>query len=961
MKKKFAALFVVGLIFANAFAQTCTMAGTYKVGPGGAYTTLTAALSALRTNGLASSVILELKTNYSSVGETNIGFGAINCLTASRTLTLRPEAGASGLLISGSVTGPTVNISNVRYVTIDGRPGGSGTLSALSITNYSVNGYAILFSSDASFNTLKYLTVYGSPGAQTSGVICFLGSTLNVTNGNNDNLITNCTIGSAAQTSSTGIYSAGSLGKKNARNKVIDCNIFNYGVSLSQGIASGVFLNGNSAAWEISGNSFYHTGNGGASGVKTIAININDITSSGFLISNNFIGGTAPNCSATAGTYFSGIFRGIMMSTATSAYSDVQGNTIQNINWHKYANPDEFSGICFLNGKFRCGTVTGNLIGSPTQPTSINTTASLYESPSVIGIVTGTNDAADVFDTLLIRNNVICGIKGSPNANSANYEVRIYGIYLQKQTSGYIEVSGNTIGSPTMINSIDNTSISYAGPVKGIFSEANLANTFDCRPNLRNSISGNLISNIRGGTKGIYVSGGRVSVTNNIIQKLENSIGISSLFNCPGTVINKNIVRNMTGSSTGISSDVSNGVTIDGNFIHSFYGPVFYSMIKGIQVYATNDNPPTGVLHGNFNIRNNMIRFGIDSAGAPVTQRFNISGIEAPLDSTVITHNSIFIGNTDTAFDVQSDAIRISKLVNTGNRITNNIMVNERSTATNAFGPASMLNFNGYITSLTGLTLNNNIYFGSVDTYTSVYKNVRYNGLAQWRNVSGMEANSIIADPYFINATGNLNNVNLHLNSPTPAEANGIAEPEVTSDFDLENRIALSPVDIGADAGAYTQFAIAGSPFGILCAGGNVSLRSDVRSAYGLYQWQADSGAGFADISDNGFYLGTTNIFLQLNNIPSTWYGYRFRCVVDGYLEGTAYSLKFENKWTGAISNTFEDPGNWSCGSVPDSNTDVIVSSGSVLVGTTSICRTLTLRPGVIFSIAPGITFTITH
>ncbi|MBC7938079.1 MAG: hypothetical protein H7Y86_22240 [Rhizobacter sp.] len=938
------------------------MSGTYKVGSGGAYATLTAALSALRTNGLASSVILELKTNYSSAGETNISFAAINCLTASRTLTVRPEAGAAGLVINGTVTGPVINVSNVRYVTIDGRPGGTGTSSALSITNFSVNGYAILFSADASYNTLKYLTVYGSPGSQTIGVICFLGSTLSVTNGNNDNLITNCTIGSANQVSSSGIYSSGSAGKKNSRNRVVNCNIFNYGKSVSQTIASGVFLDGNSSAWEISGNSFYHTGNGGASGISTIAININDNTSSGFSVSNNFIGGSAPNCGGTAGTYTGGVFRGIMMSTATSEYSDVQGNTIQNIHWHKYSNPDEFSGICFLKGKFRCGTFTGNIIGSPVQPASITTTASLYESSLVAGILTGTASGTDAFDTLLIRNNVICGLKGSSHPNSDYYEVRMYGIYLQKQTSGYIEVSGNTIGSTIMPNSIENTSITNAGPVKGIWSEAYLAGTFDCRPNMHNSIFENTVSNIGGTTTGIDISGGQVSVKNNIIQKLVNSTGISAVLNCPGTAINNNIVRNMIGSSTGIYNDLSNGVTIDGNFIHSFYGPVLYSTIKGIQVYPTSsNNPPAGSLHGNTKIRNNMIRFGIDSAGAPVTQRFNMSGIEAPLDSTVITHNTVFIGNTDTAFDAQSDAIRISKLMNTGNRITNNIMVNERSTATNAFGPASMLNFNEYITSLAGLTLNNNLYFGALDAYTAVYKNVRYAGIAQWRIVSGMEANSILADPSFINATGDLNSVNLHLNSPTPAEANGIAEPEVTTDFDLESRAAFTPVDIGADAGIYVQSATAGSPFGILCAGGNVVLKSDIASNYGIYQWQADTGAGFADITNNGFYSGTMNASLQLNNIPSTWYGYKFRCIVNGYQVGTAYSLKFENKWTGAVSNAFENPGNWSCGGVPDGNTDMIINSGNVSVGATSICRTLTLRQGVIFTVAPGVSFTVTH
>jgi hypothetical protein len=68
------------------------------------------------------------------------------------------------------------------------------------------------------------------------------------------------------------------------------------------------------------------------------------------------------------------------------------------------------------------------------------------------------------------------------------------------------------------------------------------------------------------------------------------------------------------------------------------------------------------------------------------------------------------------------------------------------------------------------------------------------------------------------------------------------------------------------------------------------------------------------------------------------------------------------NSWTGAVNGVWENPGNWSCNVVADANTDVIINSGTVTINsTTAICRTLTLSPGVIFTVNPGFKITIMH
>ncbi|MEI6679108.1 MAG: hypothetical protein WCL21_10910 [Mariniphaga sp.] len=45
------------------------------------------------------------------------------------------------------------------------------------------------------------------------------------------------------------------------------------------------------------------------------------------------------------------------------------------------------------------------------------------------------------------------------------------------------------------------------------------------------------------------------------------------------------------------------------------------------------------------------------------------------------------------------------------------------------------------------------------------------------------------------------------------------------------------------------------------------------------YQWQENSGAGWADISDGGIYSGSLNQSLTLTTVPDTYNGYQYQCV----------------------------------------------------------------------------------
>ena len=141
----------------NTATFVVPLANTYTVGPTGTYASVTAAVSAVLTNGLTAPVIFELQSTYTSAGETfPIVLGTTNAcgsgLTATNTVTIRPETGATNLSINGTNVGPTFNINTGNWWRIDGRPGGVGTAKELSITNNNVAGQAIQFINEGSNN-----------------------------------------------------------------------------------------------------------------------------------------------------------------------------------------------------------------------------------------------------------------------------------------------------------------------------------------------------------------------------------------------------------------------------------------------------------------------------------------------------------------------------------------------------------------------------------------------------------------------------------------------------------------------------------------------------------------------------------------------------------------------------------------------------------------------------------------
>jgi hypothetical protein len=192
--------------------------------------------------------------------------------------------------------------------------------------------------------------------------------------------------------------------------------------------------------------------------------------------------------------------------------------------------------------------------------------------------------------------------------------------------------------------------------------------------------------------------------------------------------------------------------------------------------------------------------------------------------------------------------------------------------------------------------------------------------------------------------------------NPLPGSNSSIIPNSAITIADLGTMYSL---DI--DVTGFSGFYIGGNQSNVsLCNGSNISMQSDISGT--TYQWQVDNGGGYTNISNGGVYSGATTNTLTLSSVPTTMYGYKVRCVVNGGSFSQEYTLKFKATWMGTANNVWENAANWNCGVVPDANTDVIISGGKpvypVVNSNTSI-RTLTLSAGVSATVNSGFTLTV--
>ncbi len=185
--------------------------------------------------------------------------------------------------------------------------------------------------------------------------------------------------------------------------------------------------------------------------------------------------------------------------------------------------------------------------------------------------------------------------------------------------------------------------------------------------------------------------------------------------------------------------------------------------------------------------------------------------------------------------------------------------------------------------------------------------------------------------------------------------ANGMA----IGDLDYDGKPDISFVNY-FDSSIYFLKNIVGTPDTMRFCPPMVSTNLYTNLVGSNYQWQVNSGSGYINLQNSGNYGGTITKTLQLINVPTSFYGYTYRCLVDGN-SGNPCTIIFENMWLGRVSDSWTDPVNWLCGTVPDANTDVFIFNGTVVINSDIICGSLTVSPNSSVTVNPGYHITITH
>jgi hypothetical protein len=128
------------------------------------------------------------------------------------------------------------------------------------------------------------------------------------------------------------------------------------------------------------------------------------------------------------------------------------------------------------------------------------------------------------------------------------------------------------------------------------------------------------------------------------------------------------------------------------------------------------------------------------------------------------------------------------------------------------------------------------------------------------------------------------------------------------------------------------------------------------------YQWQVNTGSGFTNLADGGVYSGVNDDTLTLTNPLTSYYGYQYRCKVNG-INDQVHDLYYMLKWEGDVSVSWGTSANWGCTSLPDEYTDVLIEADTPFKPQVNIplakARTLKVTKGADLQINTGRTLQV--
>jgi len=646
-RKMMVLLSLLLLCILNATAQVTVSGSTAAVN--GSYTTLKLAFDKINANAAQSGnniqIAISASINDNNTARLNSGNWA--------TLTIYPTT--TGIILSGSIAAPLIDLSGADYVTIDGRVNGTDAPKALTIVNSSTGSTdgtsTIRLINDATNNAIQYCVLKGAATSSNKiGIIYFATGT---SAGNSNNLIDNNSLTGISSTVRPNkvIYSFGTSAAVRNITNTISNNLF-YDYIYWGSPSKGIYIDSYNNGWTITDNSFYETTTNTQTSLSAIAIQIQPSVSgnpsgNNYTITNNYIGGNAPQAagmwsqSFTSFNSFLGIF---CVLSENSAQVTIQGNVIRNMSIN--STDLYFQGISFSTIGVNSAIVSDNIVGSTTSTGSITlNAASSSQIAYVIPIVVSSGSSTG---TAVCRNNSMGGITVSNTSASIQTEFR--GI----DARGSLTASNNIVGSTTVSNSINISSAAstIAQSVVGIYlvplsySPSNainntIANLKATSPYASSVTAGMLIDCVNGQTQSAMVSSNFIY---NINANNGTQYGIRTTYdNNIGSAVNTYIQNNVINLTNNTSTCSSRGIDYFGKCsgsVNAYYNTVYLGgtcttgTLNSYALYST-------VTTGTSDFRNNLLVNKRANSGA-TGKHYAISVTSVP---TTIDNND-YVVNT---------------------------------------------------------------------------------------------------------------------------------------------------------------------------------------------------------------------------------------------------------------------------------------------------------------------------
>ncbi len=636
---------------APTLASVISIDGNTAV-PGTSYPTITAAVADLGGT-IASAITLELTSTYNAANETYpIQLPYVAGSSATNTLTIMQASGVSGTIIDSSNASSTFIIDRGNYWIIDGRSGGTGSTKDLVISNSSVTGTAIQLINDASYNTLKYCTLKGvntsvSSGEPAAGVVVIGSTSTTAATGNDYNTITYNDIRDGASLPKCGLYSKGLSTGTNNNNTISYNNIYNFFTDVAGETSYGIYITSGNNDITIDNNSVYQTStrtvtaNAFNSTTGVVMIGIGTTSSSGYNynVTNNYVGGSAPQAAGTALT---------VTSAATTNYSSTASASSSGTTINVASTTGLVVGMYVYvisgTGVITAGTTVASITSATafvvsTAPTTAVASATVIAATSLRNFsfqgIRMTNLTSSTASS--IQNNTINNLNITTfNAASAQGAIII--------SAACVNINNNTIGDP--LTSGSTASIIFNNGQAGN-AEFNGIRTGSSNPGpisiTNNIIAGISINQVNGiGTTdfmGIHPTGTNVSSSSNIVSN--NIIG--------STTVSNSIINSSAEEIYGIYFEsISLNNTASNNIISNLSSTSTNPKSKVYGIFTKNT---AGIASGTNTISGNTIAklstsSLLERSSATSMSISNISLIGINALNTVASSNSLISGNT---------------------------------------------------------------------------------------------------------------------------------------------------------------------------------------------------------------------------------------------------------------------------------------------------------------------------